>query len=48
MYACYAASVVVKYGSQLIDLPFQPNAAAALALITLPTILLTVIIALKK
>ena len=32
----FVGGAVVKYGSLLIDLPFQPNAAAACAIVLLP------------
>ena len=41
-------SLAVKYGSLVIDLPFQPNAALALSLIVLPTLAFSGIVAARS
>ena len=47
-FICHVWSAVLKYGSLLLDFPFQHSAAVALSMIFSPTIFITVFIALKK
>lgn len=44
LFVC-AGSITVKYGSLLIDVPFQPNAIIALALILAPTAVFSAVLA---
>lgn len=43
-----AASIAVKYGSLLSDLPFQPSAAIAVSFIVVPTLVFSAVIAAKS